>query len=140
MIIEKGKTVSFEYTLTLEDNKVIDTNVGSEPLTFTHGSSQIIPGLEDQMTGMKTGDSKKITVKPEDGYGPVLHEAIIELKAEQVPENSRKVGAMLQTKSPDGLIVRGIISEIDEKKATIDLNHPLAGKTLIFDVKVLDIK
>lgn len=140
MIIEKGKTVSFEYTLTLEDKEVIDTNVGADPLVFTHGSSQIIPGLEDQMVGMKAGDAKKVTVNPEDGYGPVLQEAIIELKTEQVPESSRKAGAMLQTKSPDGQIVRGRVSKIDGEKAIIDLNHPLAGKTLFFDVKVLDVK
>ena len=77
MIIEKGKTVSFEYTLTLEDKEVIDTNAGAEPMTFTHGSSQIIPGLEDQMIGMKAGDRKQVSVKPEDGYGPILKEAII---------------------------------------------------------------
>lgn len=140
MIIEKGKTISFEYTLTLEDNEVIDTNVGTEPLTFTHGSSQIIPGLEDQMVGMKAGDTKIVTVKPEDGYGPVLKEAIIELKTEQVPEASRKVGAMLQTQSPDGQIIRGRIAAIDDEKAIIDLNHPLAGKTLCFDVKIIEIK
>lgn len=140
MIIENGKTVSFVYTLSLEDKEVIDTNVGAEPLVFTHGSSQIIPGLEDNMTGMKTGDSKKITVKPEDGYGPVIEEAIVELKTEQVPETSRKVGSMLQTQSPDGQIVRGRITQIDGVKAVIDLNHPLAGKTLFFDVRVLDIK
>ncbi len=140
MIIEKGKTVSFEYTLTLEDNEVIDTNVGADPMTFTHGSSQIIPGLEDQMKGMKTGDIKKVTVKAEDGYGPIIPEAIIELKTEQVPENSLKIGAMLQTKSPDGQIVRGRITEIKGEKTVLDLNHPLAGKTLFFDVKVLDIK
>ena len=147
MIIEKGKTVSFEYTLTLENKEVIDTNVGAEPLTFTHGSSQIIPGLEDQMVGMKAGDTKIVTVKPEDGYGPVLKEAIIELKTEQVPEASRKVGAMLQTqspakspaKSPDGQIIRGRIAAIDDEKAIIDLNHPLAGKTLFFDVKIIEI-
>lgn len=140
MIIEKGKKVSFEYTLTLEDNEVIDSNVGAEPMTFVHGSSQIIPGLEDQMTGMKTGDSKKVTVKPEDGYGPVINEAIIQLKTEQVPETSRKVGAMLQTQSPEGQIIRGRITAIDDQTATIDLNHPLAGKTLYFDVKVIEIK
>lgn len=140
MIIEKGKTVSFEYTLTLENKEVIDTNVGAEPLTFTHGSSQIIPGLEDQMVGMKAGDTKMVTVNPEDGYGPVLKEAIIELKTEQVPETSRKVSAMLQTKSPDGQIIRGKISAIDNEKAIIDLNHPLAGKTLFFDVKIIKIK
>ena len=139
MIIEKGKTISFEYTLTLEDKEVIDTNVGTEPLTFTHGSSQIIPGLEDQMVGMKAGDTKTVTVKPEDGYGPVLKEAIIELKTEQIPETSRKIGAMLQTKSPDDQIIRGKISAIDDEKAIIDLNHPLAGKTLFFDVKIIDI-
>jgi FKBP-type peptidyl-prolyl cis-trans isomerase 2 len=140
MIIEKGKTVSFEYTLTLENKEVIDTNTGGDPLIFTHGSSQIIPGLEDQMTGMKAGDIKAIKVKPEDGYGPVLQEAIIELKTEQVPENSRKVGAMLQTQSPDGQIVRGRVAAIDDENAIIDLNHPLAGKDLFFDVKVLDVK
>ncbi len=139
MIIEKGKTISFEYTLTLEDKEVIDTNVGTEPLTFTHGSSQIISGLEDQMVGMKAGDTKTVTVKPEDGYGPVLKEAIIELKTEQIPETSRKIGAMLQTKSPDDQIIRGKISAIDDEKAIIDLNHPLAGKTLFFDVKIIDI-
>jgi len=140
MIIEKGKTVTFEYTLTLENDEVIDTNAGAEPLTFTHGSSQIIPGLEDQMMGMKAGDSRKITVMPEDAYGPMLEEAVIELRTEQVPENSRKVGAMLQTQSPEGQIIRGRITNIDDQKAVIDLNHPLAGETLFFDVKILDVK
>lgn len=140
MIIEKGKTVTFEYTMTLDDNEIIDTNVGAAPLIFTHGSSQIIPGLEDQMLGMKAGDIKKIKVKPEDGYGPLIEEAIIQLRTEQVPETSRKVGAMLQTKSPDGQIIRGKITEIDEFNAIIDLNHPLAGQTLFFDVKVLEVK
>ncbi len=140
MSIEKGKTVSFEYTLTLEDKEMIDTNVGGQPLTFTHGSSQIIPGLEDQMIGMKTGDFKKMTVKPEDGYGPVIPEAIIELRTEQIPETSRSVGSMLQTKSPDGQIIRGRITEIRGEKTMLDLNHPLAGKLLFFDVRILDVK
>jgi FKBP-type peptidyl-prolyl cis-trans isomerase SlyD len=140
MIIEKGKTVSFEYTLTLGDNEIIDTNVGEAPLTFIHGSSQIIPGLEDEMTGMRVGDRKQVTVKPEDGYGPVLPEAVIELRTEQVPESSRRVGAMLQTTSPEGQVFRGRVTQINEKTAFIDLNHPLAGKTLFFDVKVIDVQ
>ncbi len=140
MIIEKGKTVTFEYTLTLENKEVIDSNAGAEPLTFTHGSSQIIPGLEDQMMGMKAGDSRKITVMPEDAYGPMLEEAVIELRTEQVPENSRIVGAMLQTQSPEGQIIRGRITTIDDQKTIIDLNHPLAGETLFFDVKIIDVK
>ena len=140
MIIQKGSTIAFEYTLTLEDKEVIDSNVGADPLTFTHGSSEIISGLEDQMCGMKKGERKQIAVPPEDAYGPLLEEAIIDLKIEQVPVNSRRVGAMLQTQSPEGQIIRGRITEVDNKKAVIDLNHPLAGKTLYFDVTILDVK
>jgi FKBP-type peptidyl-prolyl cis-trans isomerase SlyD len=140
MIIEKGKTVSFEYTLTLGDKDIIDTNVGKDPLTFIHGSNQIIPGLEDQMAGMKAGDRKRVIVKPEDGYGPFLPEAVIELRTEQVPEKSRSIGAMLQTTSPEGQVFRGRVTKIDEKNATLDLNHPLAGKTLFFDVKVIAVQ
>lgn len=138
--VAKRKTVSFEYTLRLENSEVIDSSKGSAPLTFTHGSSEIIPGLEDQMVGMKAGDRKKVVVKPEDAYGPKIQEAIIELKTEQVPENSRRVGAMLQTRSPEGQIIRGRITKIDDKKATIDLNHPLAGETLYFDIKIIEVK
>ena len=140
MIIEKGRIVSFEYTLTLEDQKVIDTNAGAEPLTFTAGSSEIIPGLEDQMAGMKAGDAKTVTVRPEDGYGPLLPEAVIRLRIDQVPLNSRHVGAMLQTTSPEGQVFRGRITQINDKTATIDLNHPLAGKTLFFDIKIIDVR
>lgn len=70
MSISQGKTISIEYTLKLEDKTVVDSNVGGGPLTYIHGSHQIIPGLEKALEGMKIGDIKEVTVKPEEGYGP----------------------------------------------------------------------
>ena len=140
MTITSGKTVSIEYTLTLENKEVVDSNVGGEPLTFVHGSNQIIPGLETAMEGMKVGDTKKVTVNPEDGYGPVIQEAIIEVEKDQLPEGARKVDALVQAQGPDGQMLRGQVTELKDDKAIVDFNHPLAGKTLFFDVKVIDIQ
>ena len=82
MTVSAGTKVSIEYTLRLEDKAVIDTNVGSDPLTYVHGSQQIIPGLEKALEGMKMGDSKQVTIKPEEGYGRVNEEAFVEVKKE----------------------------------------------------------
>jgi FKBP-type peptidyl-prolyl cis-trans isomerase SlyD len=140
MTITTGKTVSIEYTLTLENNEVVDTNVGSDPLTYVQGSSQIIPGLENDLEGMKVGDTKNVTVKPEDGYGPVIKEAIVEVKKEQLPAGACEVNAQVQAQGPDGQMLRGRVTELKDEIAIIDFNHPLAGKTLVFDVKILDIQ
>ena len=140
MTIAEGKTVSIEYTLTLEDKEVIDTNVGGQPLTYVHGSNQIIPGLEKAMLGMQVGDSRNVTVEPEEGYGHTIEEAIIEVEKEQLPPEVFKVGAQVQGQGQEGQVVRGQVTGIDGDTAVIDFNHPLAGKTLFFDIKVLDIK
>lgn len=140
MTIAEGKTVSIEYTLTLEDKEVIDTNVGGQPLTYVHGSNQLIPGLEKAMLGMQVGDSMNVTVEPEEGYGHTIEEAIIEVEKEQLPPEVFKVGAQVQGQGQEGQVVRGQVTGIDGDTAVIDFNHPLAGKTLFFDIKVLDIK
>jgi FKBP-type peptidyl-prolyl cis-trans isomerase SlyD len=140
MTISEGSTVSIEYTLTLEDKEVVDTNKGGQPLTFVYGSKQIIPGLEKEMVGMQIGESKQVIVQPEEGYGPVLEQAIIEVGKEQLPADAWEVGAHVQSQSPGGQVVRGQVTALQDDKATIDFNHPLAGKTLFFDVKVLDIQ
>ena len=90
--ISDGKTISNEYTLTLEDKKVLDTNVGDAPLNFTQGSHQIIPGLEAALEGMKVGETKQVTVDPEQGYGAINPKAIQEVPIEKIPEEARKVG------------------------------------------------
>lgn len=140
MSITAGRKVSIEYTLTLENKEVVDTNVGGEPLTYVHGSNQIIPGLENAMEGMEIGDTKHATVEPEDGYGTVIQEAITEARRDQLPPDAWKVGARVQGQGPDEQMLRGLVTEIRDDKATIDFNHPLAGKKLIFEIKVLDIQ
>ena len=139
--IEKGDTVSIEYTLKLDKMGVVDSNVGSSPLTFEQGSHKIVPGLDKAVLGMKVGDSKKVTVPPEEGYGSVVNEAVVEVDKSKIPEKSHKVGTILQGKDPKtGQVFNAQVIEVKDDKIVLDLNHPLAGKTLFFDVKVMDIK
>jgi len=132
--------VSIEYTLRLEDNTVVDTNVGSGPLTYVHGSQEIVPGLEKALEGMKIGDSKRVTIKPEEGYGVVNPEAFVEVKKEQIPEDALRVDAELQGRDASGRVFQVRVAEIRGQAVVLDFNHPLAGRTLRFEVKVLDIQ
>ncbi|MFQ5328614.1 MAG: peptidylprolyl isomerase [Thermodesulfobacteriota bacterium] len=140
MTVAAGKEISIEYTLKLEDESVIDSNVGGDPLTFVHGAQQIIPGLEDALLGLKVGDNKEVTVTPKDGYGIVSKEAFAEVPREQIPEDGLKVDAQLEGTNTDGQPIVGRVAEINEKTVLIDFNHPLAGKTLHFDVKILNVQ
>jgi FKBP-type peptidyl-prolyl cis-trans isomerase SlyD len=119
---------------------VIDTNVGKEPLTYIQGAGQIVKGLERELNGLKVGDRKKVAVKPEDGYGMPSEKAFQEIARESIPAEAQKAGAMLMSKAPDGRAVQFRVHEVKEKTIVIDFNHPLAGRTLHFDVKVKDIK
>ena len=140
MTVTAGKEVSIEYTLTLDDKTVVDTNVGGEPFTFVQGNQQIIPGLEKEMEGLKVGDNKQVTVQPEDGYGVVNKEAFLEVDKGQLPPEALHEGAQIQGQTPEGQPMRGQVKEVKETTVVLDFNHPLAGKTLFFDVKVLGIK
>ena len=140
MTVSDGKTISMEYTLTLEDQKVIDTNVGKAPLKFTQGSHQIIPGLETALEGMKKGESKQVTVAPEQAYGVSNPQAIQEVPIDKIPPEARKVGMTLQGKDANGRMVHPRVTEVKEQVVVLDFNHPLAGKTLNFDVKILDVE
>ena len=138
--IQEGSFVSIEYTLTDESGAVIDSNVGKEPLTYIQGAGQIVKGLEQELTGMKVGDQKKVSVKPEDGYGIPDQQAFQEVARETIPVEAQKAGSMLMTKGPDGRGMPIRVHEVKEKTVVVDFNHPLAGKTLKFDVKITDIK
>ncbi len=143
MIVSPGTKVSVEYTLRREDNAVIDANVGSEPLTYVHGFQQIIPGLEKALEGMKIGERKQITVIPEEGYGVISQEAFIEVKKEQVPQdalNALRVDAYVRGRDEGGNVFHARVAEIKDQTVLLDFNHPLAGETLFFEVKVLDIQ
>ena len=102
LTISEGTIVSMEYTLTSEDKKVLDTNVDGEPLTFTQGAHQIIPGLETALLGMKSGERKQVTVAPKDGYGESDSERIQEVPIEHIPPDARQVGVQLQGQDAQG--------------------------------------
>ncbi|MEW6299229.1 MAG: peptidylprolyl isomerase [Thermodesulfobacteriota bacterium] len=139
-VIAEGKKVSLEYTLTLEDKTTVGSNVGQEPLVYTQGNREIIPGLERQLVGLKEGESKRIEVSPEEGYGTVDPARKQEVPKDKVPEEARKVGARLTGQGPDGQLLFAQVAEVKDNTVVLDLNHPLAGKKLIFDVKVLKIE
>jgi FKBP-type peptidyl-prolyl cis-trans isomerase SlyD len=139
-VIKDGMMVSLEYTLKSSDGKVMETSKGREPLKYIHGKKMMIPGLEKELTGMKIGGEKHVTVKPEDGYGKINPNAVQEIPKEKIPPNGLKVGAVLAAKSPEGMVVPMTVRQIKEKTVVLDMNHPMAGKTLVFDVKVVDIQ
>jgi FKBP-type peptidyl-prolyl cis-trans isomerase SlyD len=139
MSISDGNTVSIEYTLTLDNGQVIDSNVGQQPLTFQQGQGQIISGLESELLGMEPGEEKTVTVSPEQGYGPVRNEAILTFKRDQLPEDAQEVGAQIQAQGPNGQTLQGKVASLTDEKATLDFNHPLAGENLHFEVKILKV-
>lgn len=138
--VSDGKQVSLEYTLTLEDKSKIDSNVGKEPLVYTQGSHEIIPGLEKQVAGLKVGESKRIEVPPAEGYGAVDPARKQEVEKNRIPEDARKVGAKLTGQGPQGQPIFAQVTEVKDTTVVLDMNHPLAGKKLIFDIKVLKVE
>jgi FKBP-type peptidyl-prolyl cis-trans isomerase SlyD len=139
-VVQPGSEVSFDYTLTDETGQVVDTSKGKAPMLYVHGQGQIIPGLEKELTGMALGGEKTVMVKPEEAYGPVDPAAFREVPKEALPAEALKVGTMLLAQGPGGQGVPVRVHEIKEKTVIMDFNHPLAGKTLSFDIKVTEIK
>jgi FKBP-type peptidyl-prolyl cis-trans isomerase SlyD len=139
-VVKDGAVVSLQYTLSGEDGKTIESNKGKEPLKYTHGSHQIVPGLEKGLAGMKMGEEKRVKVTPEEGYGPVDPKGFQEFPKEKIPSEGLKVGSVLMARGTQGQQVPVRVHEIKEKTVVLDLNHPMAGKTLVFDVKVLDVQ
>ena len=139
-MIEQGKKVSLEYTVFLEDGTQVDTNVGEEPLVFVLGSKQVFPALEQELLGLKIGDTKKVSLSPDQAYGHIVPEAFREIQLEALPEQYRMVGAILALQDPEGGVFPIRVHEIREEKAVLDFNHPLAGKSLHLDVKVVDVR
>ena len=138
--IREGSQVALEYTLSDETGKVIESNKGKEPMSYIHGKGQIIPGLEKQLSGMKVGEEKKVQVKPEDGYGPVKPEAFQEISKDKLPPEALKVGTMLMAQGPQGQGIPARVHEIKDNTVIMDFNHPMAGKTLSFDIKISEIQ
>jgi len=136
--IQKGATVKIEYTLTDEKGKLLDTSKGKEPLTYIDGEGQIIPGLEKALRGLHAGDQKRVVVPPEEAYGPVR--PLVEVPKEQIPPQAQRVGFSLMVRNGDRPPIPVKVKEIKEKTIVLDANHPLAGMSLTFEIKVIGIE
>jgi FKBP-type peptidyl-prolyl cis-trans isomerase 2 len=139
-VIEDGRTVSIEYTLKLEDGTTADTNVGGDPLTYEQGAQQILPAFEREVAGMEVHDTREFTLAPEEAYGPVDPELRQEVAADVVPEEARREGAQLVSEDQAGNRRLVQVHEVRDETIVLDLNHPLAGEELYFEVKILDIQ
>lgn len=138
-MINHGKKVSLEYTVFLVDGTQIDSNVGEDPLVFVHGSHQVFPALEQALMGLRAGDTKQITLKAEEAYGPVVSEAYREVDLDAVPAPYRYEGAVLGVQDPAGGVYPIRVHQVKDQKIVLDFNHPLAGQALRFDVKVVHV-
>lgn len=135
----KGKQIALEYSFKSEDNRVLDSNVGKAPFTYTQGANQVISGIESAVEGMRVGESKQVVVPPVDGFGEHNPSAVHEVDKSKLPRDV-KVGAQLNLKDKEGRDLRPIVRQIKDHTALLDFNHPLAGKTLLFDLKVVAIE
>ena len=140
VVVAEGKTVSFDYTLTVE-RKVVDSSQGKKPLEYVQGKGQIIPGLEKQLAGLKVGDEKTVDVKPEEGYGMYDASGVKEVEKNLIPSDiPLTVGTLLEMQDPSGHVFPAKVTEIKDKTVMLDFNHPWAGKELSFQIKIVDVK
>ena len=138
-MIEKGNTVEVHYTGKFIDGEVFDSSEGKDPLQFEVGSGQIIPGFETAILGKQIGDKVTVSVSPEQAYGPVREDLIVEVPADKMP-GEVEVGQLLQADGGDGQVVQVIVKEVKEEVVVIDGNHPLAGRDLVFEIEVVSIQ
>jgi FKBP-type peptidyl-prolyl cis-trans isomerase 2 len=137
---KQGDTVKVHYTGKLDDGTVFDTSAEREPLQFTIGQGQIIPGFEEAVVGMNEGESKTTQIPSDAAYGPHRDEMIVEVDRSQFPPNlDPEVGQQLQIRQPDGQAIVVTVTDLSNESATLDANHPLAGKDLTFDIELVQV-
>lgn len=135
----KGKMIALEYSVRSEDNRVVDSNVGEAPFVYTQGTNQVISGLESAVEGMMVGEIKQVVVPPVDGFGEHNPNAVQEVDKRRLPRDIQ-VGTQLSVKDKDGRDHRSMVTQINDHRALLDFNHPLTGKILFFDIKVVAIE
>ncbi|MEJ1993434.1 MAG: peptidylprolyl isomerase [Maritimibacter sp.] len=138
--IKEGDKVRIHYKGTLTDGTVFDSSEGRDPLEFTVGSGEIIPGLDKALPGMAVGDEKRVEVSVMEGYGPRHEDRMIEVPLSELPEDiPREVGLMLAMRSPEGQDMPVKVTAVSDTTMTLDANHQLAGEELIFEIEIVSI-
>jgi FKBP-type peptidyl-prolyl cis-trans isomerase 2 len=136
-----GDKVRIHYTGKLEDGTVFDSSADRDPLEFTIGAGQVIPGVEEAVTGMEPGESKSAMIPPEQGYGPHRQEMVATVEREQLPDHlSPTVGQQLSVQQQDGRQFSVTVTDISDKTVTLDANHRLAGRSLVFDLELVAVQ
>lgn len=141
MPVKKGDKIKVDYTGTFEDGTVFDSSEKhGQPLEFEVGGGQLVKGFDETVVGMEKGEEKEVTLKPEDAYGQPNPQLVQKAPREQFPKDQEiKPGMMIGVGLPDGRQIPALIKDVNDKEVTLDLNHPLAGKTLKFKIKVVEI-
>jgi FKBP-type peptidyl-prolyl cis-trans isomerase 2 len=138
--VKKNDKVKVHYTGRLTSGEQFDSSEGREPLEFTVGTGQMIKGFDDAVEGMAINEKKTVTLAPELAYGPVYEQLINKVEKKQLPADMNpQVGQNLVASSPDGQETRVVVTAVEEDTVTIDANHPLAGKELVFDIELVEI-
>lgn len=138
--VESGDMVRVHYTGRLEDDSIFDTSDGREALEFEAGAGDVIEGFDDGVMGMKAGETKRVVIPPEAGYGPWRPELLTTVERAMAGGQEVAVGMVVQVNTPEDEAMEGIITEVTDEGLTLDFNHPLAGKVLTFDITVLSIE
>ncbi len=138
--VEKGLFVSVDYKGTLQNGEIFDTSHERQPLEIQVGEGQLIKGFEEKLIGMALNEKKTFTLQPEEAYGNRIEEHVQAIPLSDIPpEMNPKIGEMLALTTPEGQQIPAQISELDDEKMIVDLNHPLAGKSLTFEIEVVGI-
>ncbi|MCC7442789.1 MAG: peptidylprolyl isomerase [Bdellovibrionales bacterium] len=139
-MIAAGKVASLAYTLKSDEGELLDQADHSEPFMYLHGAHQIVPGLENALLGLKPGDKRTVKVAPAEGYGELNPELKLEVSRSKFPSDAEiEPGMLFQTETAEGEMVF-MVNSVNDQVVVIDGNHPLAGKTLNFDVEVLAVR
>ena len=139
--IRNGSIVKLHYVAKLENGQVLESTSGRDPIKFKVGAGEVIKGLDESVIGLKKGDKVEVTIPPEKGFGPWREDLL-----KKIPRSALKgdiepqVGMIVELKSELGGSIPVIITEVNEKSITVDLNHPLAGQTLKFELEIVDVE
>ncbi len=136
--VELGTKVTLHFALVLEDGDIIDSNFETAPATFTVGDGNLLPGFESTLMGLVNGDEREFTIPPEDAFGQHNPQNVQRVDRSNFDQQELEIGAMFSFQNGDGELP-GVIIEFEDDEILIDFNHPLAGKNIIFQVKIMNI-
>ena len=138
--VGQGTKVTLHFSLALEDGSVVDSNFGGQPAEFEFGDGSLLPGFEQSIIGLVPGDQRSLTIAPEDSFGRPNPDNVQEVARKQFPKDIElEKGLVLSFADAQNAERPGVVLSFDEGQVTVDFNHPLAGRTITFDVQILDV-